>query len=529
MLLKAHHRYIFLIGTCGILIGLPLSPFLLSISQLILSLNWIIELNYKEKLYKIWNRKSILLLSSVYIVHVIGLLNTSDYNYALNDLKIKLPLLALPIIFGTSDPLTFREFKFMINLFLGSVIISSLVSTFVLFGFTKIILVDSRLASIIINHIRLSLLVVLSFYLMFYFLLFLNHVITSYEKITYTFCMLWMVIFLFLLNALTGIVIFLILLPFSIIWWAIKSNNKYIYKWSLVITFLILFILIFYSVYSYQRFNKKYLTDIKHLKTFTVNGNQYVYSINDQNFENGHQIWVYICEPELRNEWNKRSQFKYDSLDRKGQALRVTLIRYLTSLGYYKDSVGISRLTREDIGMIEKGYTNYLYKNKIALYPRIYEFFWQFHMYKMNRNPNGQSVTQRIEYFNTGVRMLEKFFWFGTGTGDIDNEFQAQYEKDKSLLLPVFRNRSHNQFLTFFITFGLFGFIFICFSFIYSPFLEKKYGNYLFCIFFLISILSMLDDDTLETQAGVTFFAFFFSFFLYSFSDTTKLIDDKTS
>jgi len=32
--------------------------------------------------------------------------------------------------------------------------------------------------------------------------------------------------------------------------------------------------------------------------------------------------------------------------------------------------------------------------------------------------------------------------------------------------------------------------------------------------FFIIAVISFLTEDTLETQAGVTFFAFFNSFFL---------------
>jgi hypothetical protein len=48
-------------------------------------------------------------------------------------------------------------------------------------------------------------------------------------------------------------------------------------------------------------------------------------------------------------------------------------------------------------------------------------------------------------------------------------------------------------------------------------FICKKTVDYLYITFFLIAVVSFLTEDTLETQAGVTFFAFFNSFFLFVF------------
>jgi len=42
--------------------------------------------------------------------------------------------------------------------------------------------------------------------------------------------------------------------------------------------------------------------------------------------------------------------------------------------------------------------------------------------------------------------------------------------------------------------------------------------------FFCIALLSMLNEDTLETQAGVTFFAFFYCFFIWGKEDKQKNI-----
>src|SRR5690606_36904744 len=109
-------------------------------------------------------------------------------------------------------------------------------------------------------------------------------------------------------------------------------------------------------------------------------------------------VYVYINENELRNEWNKRSSVKYDD-DLNGFPLGSTLIRYLASRGYRKDSVGVNKLTVEDIEMIERGVTNYKFKNHIlSLYPRIYETIWEIDQYLRTSDPDDKTLAQRIEF-----------------------------------------------------------------------------------------------------------------------------------
>ena len=84
-----------------------------------------------------------------------------------------------------------------------------------------------------------------------------------------------------------------------------------------------------------------------------------------------------------------------------------------------------------------------------------------------------------------------------------------------SKLAPDQRWRSHNQFLSIFVGFGLFGLLWFLFSIIYPASMLGKFNDYFFLIFFLIAILSMVTEDTIESQAGVTFFAFFYAFLVF--------------
>jgi hypothetical protein len=530
---KAHHS-IFLLGSALLVIGLPVSHWLLSVSILLLSANWLTQVILYIFTSKIlpgrWKtpdaalsiisllktRKSLWIILSIYFMHLVWLFNTRDFTYALHDLRIKLPLLALPLIYGTSLPLDKKLFKLILQLFTATVFVSSLISTYHILGFSKVDLIDSRYASLFISHIRFSLIVVLVIYSMLYLIFFDEIAVKPLERKLYILVVLWFVCFLILLQSFTGIVIFLILLPVAIIWWARFKKQRRLISIAYAICTLIVVFIFTYSFYSFNRYHKKHDINYSELDSYTINGSRYKNEPELKIYENGHLIWIYVAEKELRNEWNRRSSMDYDSLDRKGQSLQMTLIRYLTSLGYRKDSLGVSQLSEEDIGMIERGYTNYLFNYKFALYPRIYVLLWEIESYKNTGNPSGKSLGQRLEYLKTGIHIVKRHFWFGTGTGDADREFRIQYKLDDSKLKPEWQHRTHNQFITFLLTFGIFGFAWFLFAFFIPPVMEKRYSDFLFTIFFLIGILSMLNEDTLETHVGVSFFAFFYSFFLFS-------------
>jgi hypothetical protein len=64
------------------------------------------------------------------------------------------------------------------------------------------------------------------------------------------------------------------------------------------------------------------------------------------------------------------------------------------------------------------------------------------------------------------------------------------------------------------VTFGIPGFLIIMTGLLFPCFRKIRYTPFLAAVFMMVSFLSMLPEDTLETQAGVTFFAFFYSFFI---------------
>jgi len=80
------------------------------------------------------------------------------------------------------------------------------------------------------------------------------------------------------------------------------------------------------------------------------------------------------------------------------------------------------------------------------------------------------------------------------------------------------RLRAHNQYLSIAVAFGIVGLVWFLITLFYPIFLCGKSKSYLYVSFLLIAIVSFLTEDTLETQAGVTFYAFFNSFLLFIYS-----------
>ena len=135
--------------------GLTLSPFLMSVSQFLLLIVWLFMGDpVKEKLKRFSQSRIAILLVSFYLLHVIGLLYTSDFQYAFKDLKVKLPLLAFPIILSSVKPLDKKRFDLLLLVYVASVFVATCLSFRL---WLRHDYVDIRDISDIISHIRFCL------------------------------------------------------------------------------------------------------------------------------------------------------------------------------------------------------------------------------------------------------------------------------------------------------------------------------------------------------------------------------------
>ncbi len=269
--------------------------------------------------------------------------------------------------------------------------------------------------------------------------------------------------------------------------------------------------------------------DLENIEYYSAKGNPYYNDTVNYRVENGSYIGLYVCDIELRESWNNRSDFDYDGSDEKGQQLKHTLIRYLNSKGLRKDEEGVNQLSDVDIRNVEKGFANIFYTKKFSINSRIYKLLWEYQTVQHGGNPGGLSVVQRSEYWKASWAIIKSHFWIGVGTGDLDLVFKFQYDKMDSVLPLEFRHRSHNQFFAIWIAFGILGLIWFIYSLLYPPLKRKMLFEYTYFIFFVVMVLSMLVEDTLETQMGVTLYAFLNTMLLFGREDVTSLLSQRNS
>lgn len=524
--MKIMHRKIYYYSIIFLVISLPLSIYFTSFAEIILLLNWLLEGGFRRKYAILKRRKGIILIVSLYLIHLAGVFYSdfSNLDYLLKDLKVKLPILIIPLIVGTSGSFSAKELKNVLLLFCMATLSSTLISFGIFIGLIPYEYYDFREISIFISHIRLALMVNLSVFILIYYAGLQEKKLqfSVLQRALSILIILWFVFFLVLLKSLTGLFILMVLgLVYS---WIYSSRiNDVAVRFILrTLIFTLPLTPASYITHSIGKYYYREPVDFSRLGEFTPEGNPYFHDTLKLAAENGNYVWLYISEKELEREWDKLSQFKYRGYDRKGQRMKYTLIRYMTSKGLRKDAAGVSGLSKEDITAIENGHSNYIFTNKYSLYPRIYQVIWEIDGYLNGGDPSGHSIAQRIAYLDAAGYIIRNNLWIGVGTGDVQSSFDRYYEKSESKLDSTYRRRAHNQYVTFVLTFGILGFL-LCVITIFLPvFLERKWRDQLFLSFFSIALLSMLNEDTLETQTGVSFFIVFYSLLLLGRSGSSS-------
>ncbi len=517
------HQNIFFGLLILIVIGMQFSHFLVSLGIMLLTLNFFAEGYYILKLTRLVQRRTVLLFTGLFILHVIGLLWSTDTAFAAHDIQIKLPILALPIILGVSNKISRKQFEWVLLFFIATSLLSSIIGAVTYFVLSQPG-DDYRLMSPFMSHIRLSLMMGVAVFSTFY----LSQKSLQWERFKGWFIGIgfWFVIYLFMLRAMSGIVA--VLAAGFIVVWIVSSRQKMKYA-SLVKSLIILtsFLSIGYVYWQVNDFYKITEIDVKTADTHSKGGELYFFNTSTRMVENGNYIYSYIADNELEKTWNTVSKLDFDGSDLKGQSLKSTLIRYLTSKNLRKDTEGVQALTHQDIWAIENGISNERFLNGKSLNTMMYRYIWETHNYISGFNPQGNSLGQRFLFWKIGIQIFKENWVYGVGTGDVQLSFNAQYENQPHQIIEKYRLRAHNQYLTMGITFGLFGLIYFIVALFSGLLVKRNTNSYLFLGAFIILMVSMLDEDTLETQFGVTYAMFFYFLFLYQQPEKEDSVQNK--
>jgi len=507
------HRYIFLIGLAGICIGMPLSNGINSLAQALLAINWVVEGNYITKFKSFIRNKPAMVLCSFYIMHLLGLLYSTNFSYGAEDINKKLPLLLFPVVLSTTAPLLQKEKRMVLLIFMLAVTTATFIGGYMLITHQ---LIDIHDISPFIAPVRLGMMMALSIFI-------LGHYIATdkFSMRSGVACiwMGWLLFFLLVMQSLTAVIMVIVICLMLLLYAAAKAIRRK--KTWIGLSIIILFAFglagstgyVFYFYHHY--FPKEDIVDVSKIDKKTINGNPYFGGYWYGATENGHYLIEYVCWDELKKEWNKRSKIPFDSVDLKDNPLKFTLIRYMTSLGLRKDSAGVWSLSEKDLHAIELGIPNYHFNSLSSMNYRLYQVFWEIKDYERGGDLNGHSVTMRLEYWRIALILIGRHPVIGSGTGDVRKGFDDYYNASHSPLKPEWRLRAHDQYLEITVGFGLVGLAWFLLSIFYPGIKTKKIFTYFYFIFWLIFMLSLFTEDTLETEAGATFYAFFNSFFLF--------------
>lgn len=336
---------------------------------------------------------------SVFAIHIIGLLYTENFEYALKDLKIKLPILLLPIVFASSISLTKKQFDRILEILILTAFVSSLYAFYIYIRYYGNEIKELREISTIISHIRLSLMNAIASFAAFYLIFTKKENLISIRNILLLSIGIWLFIFNGILGARMGILIY----------------------------FVMAALFAFYLIYT------------------------------------------------LRKWW-----------------LTISLI----------------------LAVIALPVITYLSIPSVKI--RVDEIKYELNNYQQGGDPSGQSIAQRFVFWKIAIDIFKTSPVIGIGTGDVKDAYTAYYDAHPTIIQEKFQHRAHNQYLTILFTFGIIGFIIFMYGIISPLFYEKKYFDYFYIIFLISFLLSMTMEDTIETQAGVTFYAFFNALFLYA-------------
>jgi hypothetical protein len=503
------HQYAFLFGLAFLVSCLPLSKYLLSIAQFFLIANWLIEGNFRQKIRNLLQKPALLLFASLFFVYAFSLLYSHNFEAGFVKVKNVLPVLVLALIIGTSEPLSKVHTKWLLTLFSVAVSVAALICIFRYITEADHYEDNFRKISIFMNHVVFSMMINMAISVFLYFTLYNRYPAPGIWKPVYILAAIGLAVFLFFLGSVTGMVTFFFVFLVFVLNMTRAKAAVPVRNAIFVLTAIAFIVPVIWLFRTYQENFNSEPPDPAQLEMVTPGGHPYSHDLSTGIQDNGHFSDIYICEPELQRQWNRISKTPYDQLDGRGQAINGTVKRYLTSLGLRKDSVGLSRLTAQDIQNIEKGLANYRFQSKPGIRQRIYETLWEIQVLWKSGYVQRHSLGQRFAFYKTAMSVFTNHILFGVGIGDMQNAMLEQARITKLYVDPRWEGQPHNQYLSFLLAFGIFGFIWIFYSWIHAALLSGAFRNLLFNIFWLIVLITMLVGDPIHSYFSIMFFAFF--------------------
>jgi O-antigen ligase len=449
--------------------------------------------NKKFVLLPVLRNPIYLSLLLVWALVALGLFRSGENSLVLKEIKTLLPLILAPLFLQNLSTLSKKDEAVIWKVFFASVGLSALVC--VVYAVVKYPLPEPRSASLFISHIRFSLMAVLALIGAWR----MPGILPSRLKFALTAVVC---AFFFFVGTLTGWGFLLLLI---ILLFASKSKrNKFIVVGGALALASVLLLFLSKNIDT-SNFQPEQIQSAR--------GEKYIHQSSNFQTENGNRIFVNIAPLELDSAWVARTNRPLLQKDARGQLVQTTLIRYLASRGLTKDAAGIQELSDTDISNILAGNTNCNEPKWSALEKRWHQIVFEYQTFQSGENPSGHSIFQRLEYYKAAKFIIVRNLLFGVGQGNVKSAYSEAYKQTSPNLDEKVQHAVHNQFLSYWIAAGLAGIL--CFLLYFYFIWKHARKNEVALAFVILALLSCLTEDTLTTQPGVAFFAFFSTFFFF--------------
>lgn len=506
-------RWFYYTGLVGIIAGMSLSKPGVSTGIFVCLGAWLLEKDLLSRVKSLKNHPFFWISLGLIMVHAIGLLWTENLSYGFKDIKTKLPLLVIPMIFFSSNVFRLKEeMKFIKLIFISSLVVCTLFSFGIYFHWikpTQFNPSDIRTMIFGVSGVRLALFICLALAFLtsdFY------HQRAWLFRAVYLMLAAWFLFFLNFIESGTAVIFILILLFYSFLYLIFTKFNRFKRRVAFLVG-LVVIVVSAVTVYNFLDSVYKKRPDPTRL-AHTKNGEPYRTDLTLPYLENGYVVGENIAINELTLAWNKRSKIKIGERDKSGQLILRTLLRYLNSRNGIKDANAVNILTNAEVINIENGIANYHYQFMFGWQKRLLQIIFEIESYRIGHNPFGNSLTQRFEYWKIATNLFMSNVFIGIGTGDVKYAYEDAYNKYSFAIDPRYKLRAHNQYLSIAVALGMFGLL-VFLIYVFSIIWTKSYreNRYLALAFLIIMFFSFLSEDTLETQSGVTFIVFFHTLF----------------
>ena len=487
------HRgiYLSLLALAGF--SLVTSQGLSNVAWVALAANWLLEGRWREKWAMARGSRLLQAFAALWLAFCIGAFACGDVAVALNALRIRLALFAVPLVVLTTPPVEGRERRWLLWLYAATVLGTTLIGTVRLATIEGL---PYREAVPFVSHIRFALNCCMVVYLCL-----LEPLPGRWRWAGYALA-LWTVAYLVIIRSYTAFAML------GMVWLVVIVCHRR--RWPWVAAWCTVAVAVAAvavgGCYSYYRMAP---LAQQPLAALTAGGRPYEHH-NDGIVENGNYVNNYICREELRQEWPRRSAVPLDSIGDDGYSREPVLIRYLNALGLPKDSVGVAALTDAQVADIERGEANPVYAHGNIFKRMLFVALFEYENRHNSDIVTDFSMLQRLEVWRAGWNIVAQRPWFGWGVVDLHVRVADELERMDSPLKGT-GIHLHSQYLAWLIMTGFVGCVAVGLMFLRAaPALRRQPP--LILAWVLTVLLSFTTELTLGVVAERLFCTWFLAF-----------------